>query len=162
MGKIILICGKICSGKSYYGRKIADEINGVILSCDETSADLFHHSEGENFDAVAADIKRYLHKIALRIAKTGGNVVLDWGFWKADERRSVSEYYRENGIEFEWHYIDISDSEWQSNIELRNKAVLDGISDDFYVDGGLLEKLEANFEYPDRKEIDLWLNFSRE
>lgn len=162
MGKIILICGKICSGKSFYGRKLAEEINGVILSCDEVSADLFHHNEGENFDAIAADIKSYLHKIALRIAKTGGIVVLDWGFWKADERREVSEYYRKNGIVFEWHYVDISDSEWRLNIELRNNAVRSGLSNDFYVDDGLLKKLEAHFEYPDKEEMDIWQKFARE
>lgn len=162
MGKIILICGKICSGKSFYGKKLAEEINGVILSCDEISADLFHHNEGENFDSIAADIKSYLHKIALRIAKTGGSVVLDWGFWKADERREVSEYYRENGIAFEWRYVDIPDNEWRRNIELRNNAVRSGLSDDFYVDDGLIEKLDAHFEYPDRGEMDIWQKFTRE
>ena len=32
MGKVILVCGKICSGKSFYSNKIKDELNAV---CDE-------------------------------------------------------------------------------------------------------------------------------
>ncbi len=162
MSDIILICGMICSGKSHYARRLAKERNAVILSCDEISADIFHHAEGENFDAVAADIKRYLHKIAARIAGTGGKVILDWGFWTRAERREVSEYYAARGITYEWHYIDIPESEWQFNIGLRNRAAAAGETSDFFVDDGLMAKLMSRFETPEYGEIDCWLKFIRE
>lgn len=162
MADVILICGMICSGKSHYARKLAKERNAVILSCDEISADIFHHAEGERFDDIAADIKRYLHKIAARIAGTGGNVILDWGFWTRAERREVSEYYTVLGIPFEWHYIDISETEWRCNIGLRNKAVSAGKTSDFFVDDGLVTKFLSRFEIPEREEIDRWHEFKRE
>lgn len=162
MADVILICGMICSGKSHYARKLAKERNAVILSCDEISADIFHHAEGERFDDIAADIKRYLHKIAARIAGTGGNVILDWGFWTRAERREVSEYYTVLGIPFEWHYIDISETEWRCNIGLRNKAVSAGKTSDFFVDDGLMAKLLSLFETPKHEEMDHWLKFKRE
>lgn len=162
MADVILICGMICSGKSHYARKLAKERNAVILSCDEISADIFHHAEGERFDDVTADIKRYLHKIAARIAGTGGNVILDWGFWTRAERREVSEYYTVLGIPFEWHYIDISETEWRCNIGLRNKAVSAGKTSDFFVDDGLVTKFLSRFEIPEREEIDRWHEFKRE
>ncbi len=161
MTDIILICGRICSGKSFYAGGLAEKMSAVILSCDEISADILHHSEGENFDAIAADIKRYLHKIAARIVKAGGRVILDWGFWTKDERCEVSEYYDGLGISYEWHYISIPDDEWQRNIELRNKAVLAGETTDFYVDEGLMNKLLSRFEVPERYEIDVWHEFER-
>lgn len=161
MADVILICGRICSGKSHYAKRLAEERNAVILSCDEISADIFHHSEGENFDAIAADIKRYLHKIAARIAKAGSTVILDWGFWAEAERREVSEYYAGLEIPFEWHYIHIPDKEWRRNIDLRNSAVLAGETTDFFVDDGLLAKLSAGFETPVREEIDVWHEFKR-
>lgn len=161
MADIILICGKICSGKSFYAKDIAKKISAVTLSCDEISADIFHHSEGENFDAIAADIKRYLHKIAARIVKAGGKAVLDWGFWTKNERRVVSEYYDSLGISCEWHYISIPDDEWQRNIKLRNKAVLAGETTDFFVDEGLMNKLLSRFEVPERDETDVWHEFKR-
>ena len=34
MGKIILTCGKICSGKSYYTKQLKEELNAVIISPD--------------------------------------------------------------------------------------------------------------------------------
>ena len=162
MSDVILICGMICSGKSHYARKLAKERNAVILSCDEISADIFHHAEGERFDDVTADIKRYLHKIAARIAGTGGNVILDWGFWTRAERREVSEYYTVLGIPFEWHYIDISETEWRCNIGLRNKAVAADETSDFFVDDGLVTKFLSRFEIPEREEIDRWHEFKRE
>ena len=161
MADIILICGRICSGKSHYAKAVAAEQNAVILSCDEISADIFHHREGGSFDIIAVDIKRYLHKLAARIAKTGGRVVLDWGFWGKSERQAVSEYYSGLGISFEWRYIDIPDDEWRENIALTNKAVLAGETTDFYVDSGLLQKLSSGFEIPEREEMDIWLNFKR-
>lgn len=161
MADVILICGRICSGKSFYARELAEEMSAVILSCDEISADIFHHSEGENFDKIAADIKRYLHKIAARIVKAGGKVVLDWGFWTKAERCEVSDYYDGLGISYEWNYISISDDEWQRNIRLRNEAVLAGETTDFYVDDGLMQKLLDRFESPERYEIDVWYEFIR-
>ncbi len=161
MPKIILICGKICSGKTFYSQGLAKEQNAVILSCDEVSADLFHHSEGERFDEIAADIKKYLHKIAARIAEAGSSVILDWGFWTHRERREVSEYYSSLKFPFEWHYINISDEQWHQNISLRNQAVTAGKTTDFYVDDGLRNKIQRNFEPPERDEIDVWHEFKR-
>ena len=161
MADVVLICGRIRSGKSFYAKNLAEKMSAVTLSCDEVSADIFHHSVGGNFDTIAADIKRYLHKIAARIVKAGGKVVLDWGFWTKNERREVSEYYAGLGISFEWHYISIPADEWQRNIELRNVSVLAGETTDFYVDEGLMQKLLDRFEVPERDEIDVWHEFER-
>lgn len=35
MGKVIIVCDKICSGKSYYSKSIRDSLNAVIISPDE-------------------------------------------------------------------------------------------------------------------------------
>ena len=41
MAKVILICGKICSGKSYYARKLKEKEHAVILSRDEMTYVIF-------------------------------------------------------------------------------------------------------------------------
>ena len=41
MGKVILICGKIGSGKTTYANKLAKEINAVIFSHDDIILPLF-------------------------------------------------------------------------------------------------------------------------
>ncbi len=156
MGKIILICGKICSGKTHYCRELLKEHPAVPLSCDELMGALFHHQEGERFDEIAADAKAYLHRKAMDIAQAGADVLLDWGFWTAQERKEVSDMYRRQGIEYEWHYISVSEARWRAQIVRRNEAVQRGESSDYYVDEGLLQKLESRFEVPQQDEMDIW------
>ncbi len=156
MAKVILICGKICSGKTHYSKKIVNDYNAVILSCDEIESELFHHQLGERYDEVSKDIKRYLHKKASEIVIAGSNVILDWGFWSKEERERVTEYYKKQSILYEWHYIDISIDEWYQNINSRNEAVLAGKTSDYFVDEGLLKKLNSIFEAPRKEEVDVW------
>ena len=89
MAKVFLICGKICSGKGFYTRRLKEKEHAVVLSCDEVENDLFHHKFGTRHDEISADIKAYLRKKAADIARAGCNVILDWGFWSREERRSV-------------------------------------------------------------------------
>ena len=41
MAKVFLICGKICSGKSTYARKLMENRQAVLLSADEIMLALF-------------------------------------------------------------------------------------------------------------------------
>lgn len=156
MAKIILICGKICSGKTHYCKELVNDYNAVILSCDEIESELFHHEFEKRHDEIGENIKRYLHKKASEIVMAGSNVILDGGFWSREEREQVSEYYKKQHILYEWHYIDISTNEWHQNINSRNKAVLAGETTDYFVDDGLLEKLNSLFETPKKEEVDVW------
>lgn len=78
---MILICGKICSGKSRYAKQILNKNNAVVLSCDEMVQTIFDKQLGENHDEVLLNIKRYLLNKSVHIIKAGCDVILDWGFW---------------------------------------------------------------------------------
>lgn len=158
MAKVILICGKICSGKTRYCRRLQAQSSAVLLSCDEIEDMIFHHALGEKHDAIALDIQGYLHKKAEDIIAAGTDVILDWGFWRRAERARVSAYYKSRGIAYQWHYIDVSDADWAQNIAMRNKACQDGTTGDYYVDDGLLAKINALFEPPERAEMDVWVD----
>lgn len=161
MHKVILICGKICSGKTRYCRQLQAQQSAVLLSCDEIESTIFHHSLGENHDTVAVDIQRYLHQKAVEIVSAGCDVILDWGFWRHAEREAVTAYYKKSAIPVEWHYVAISDAAWQQNIAARNEAALAHTTTDYYVDAGLLQKINTLFEPPERSEIDVWYVNSR-
>lgn len=163
MGKIIAICGKICSGKTYYANQIKEKENAIVLSTDEITYDLTNNKQGENYEEFANRVNSYLKKKSVELVNIGCNVILDWGFWTFEQRKEVTEYYKIRNIDIEWHYIDIDDKLWYKNIEARNKKVLLGKGGfDFYVDDGLLKKLLSKFEIPDRNEIDFWYTFKRE
>jgi predicted kinase len=158
MGKVILICGKICSGKTYYSKQLKKQESAVILSCDEIAFDLSFNTieDSEKHDEIMEMVKKYFRKKAVEIVTHGTNVILESGFWGREERQNVSQYFKELNISYEWHYIDISDEDWKINIKKRNQLVCENKENAYYLDEGLLEKLLSRFEQPSKNEIDIW------
>lgn len=162
-GKIIAICGKIASGKTYYANQIKKKENAVILNTDELTYSMFDNEQGEKYSELAERANTYLLKKAVEIAKTGCNVILDWGFWQSSNRRYITQYVSSENVNIEWHYIDIKDKDWEENIKERNENIDRGFNKtDFYVTEGLKEKLLKNWETPNEEEIDVWYIFARD
>lgn len=161
MANIILICGKLCSGKTRYAKALMAARPAVLLSCDELEWALFHHTLEEQYDEMMGYAAQYLHQKAVEIVRAGSDVILDWGFWTRAERQRVSAYYRDRGIPCQWHYMDLSDRDWERNIHDRNEAVAAGKTTDWFIDEGLFHKMAERFEPPSREEIDVWVSNTR-
>ncbi len=158
MAKVIAICGKICSGKSYYAQQLKVKENAVILSTDEATFDLIENEQGKFYNIFADRVNKYLMKKAAEFVAVGCNVILDWGFWTKEERTDTTKYFKNHGVDVEWHYIDTEQSRWKALIEERNAKVKSGNGgSDFYVNEGLLNKMLSKFEEPAREEIDIWV-----
>ena len=162
MNKIILICGKICSGKTIYAKKIAKDLNAVILSVDEITLSLFGQHLGDKHDEICEKIEEYLYKKALEILSVGINVILDWGFWKRENRQFVTKYFKALGINVEWHYIDVDKITWNKNIFKRNNAIRNNEENNYFIDENIIKKLENLFEEPEPNEIDIWYKNNNE
>lgn len=150
MMPVILLIGRICSGKTTYAREImAEKQPSVLLSGDELMRAIFPDPLGEQYDVYAARCRQYLYQQARQLAAQGVTPVLDWGFWSREDRREAMQALA--GLELDWRYVDISPEEWRRRIEIRNGAVLDGQAgpETYFVDEGLLSKLESRFEEPD-------------
>lgn len=155
---VYMICGKICSGKTYYAKRLQTLHPAVILSTDEATYDLIENAQGELYNRFARKVNRYLMKKAAEISRAGADVILDWGFWTTADREEISAYFSDRGIPFEWHYLDISEDLWLRNIQQRNERILAGNGgSDFYVDEGLKTKLLSMFQIPAREEMDVWV-----
>ncbi len=162
MAKVMCMCGNICSGKSAFARRLAEENKAALLSADEITLTLFGQDAGDKFDGYAQKVKEYLYEKSIQLARTGINVVLDLGFWQKKERDGAREFYRQRGILCEFYFIDISESDRRRNIEERNRSVAEGKTCAYYVDEGLAKKADGLFEKPDRSEIDVWIENTRE
>ena len=59
------------------------------------------------------------------------------------------------GCELDWRYLAVGDDEWQRRIAGRNAAILAGRADpsDYYVDEGLLAKVNSLFVPPTAEEL---------
>ena len=162
MGKVVLICGRICSGKSRYAARLRDSCSGIILSADEATWYLCGNRQGQLYDLLCERTKLYLIKKSADAAAAGCTVILDWGFWTALERREISGYFISKGVKYEWHYIDIDEISLRKNIHDRNHLVTSGYDRcNFYVDDVLAQKCAELFEMPSAQEIDVWHTVKR-
>lgn len=162
MGKVVIVCGKICSGKSYYSKSIKDSLNAVIISPDEATYELINNEQGEFYNIFSERLNKYLTKKVGEIAQAGANVIFERGLWTREDRKNIKEYYKNNVIECELHYVCVDDETWQRNINERNKKIDEGKGgSDFYLDEGLLKKLESKWEEPSKEEIDVIYNLKR-
>lgn len=154
MAKVIMTCGKICCGKSTYARRLQAAGNAVILSIDEITLSLFPEGAGEMHDTYARRAEQYLLSLALQILQTGTDVILDWGLWTRAQRDRLRAFWSEHGAENEIHYLRIGKAEWDRRIQGRNAQQTEEPSA-YFVDEGLLRKVEALFEEPSEDEVDV-------
>ena len=150
----ILICGKLCSGKTTYAHKLRRERHAVLLSCDEITLALTGLDAGEAFDGIAARTQAYLYDKAAEIVSDGIPVILDWGFWTKASRAYAREFFASRGIPYTFVYLDVSAEVHSARIVKRNAAVEAGEVLAYYVDEGLARKFEEKFEVPEDGEID--------
>ena len=153
MAKVYMMCGRICSGKSYHAEMLRKERGAVVLSVDEITLALFGQDAGDKLDEYVARTEELLYRKSLDILECGIDVILDWGFWTRKERAYAREYYSSRGIGYELRYIDIDDGEWHRRLQKRNRDVLEHRSRAYYVDDGLAAKFESVFEEPGEDEI---------
>ena len=162
MGKVILVCGKICSGKSYYSKIIKEGLNAVIISPDEATYELINNEQGEFYNVFSERLNKYLTRKVGEIVQAGANVIYERGLWSHKDRKEIREYYKNKGIECEIHYVCVDDETWRQNIAKRNQKVLDGKGgSDFYLDEGLKKKLESLWEEPTQNEVDVIYKVNR-
>lgn len=133
------------------------ENEAVVLSVDEIMLALFGLYAGEKHDEYTEKTKKYLLEKAVQIVRTDINVILDWGFWRKDERAFARKFFSSKEIEHEFHYLDISDEEWKTRLDKRNHAVLAGESNAYMVDDNLTAKFCSLFQMPEKEEMDVWV-----
>lgn len=156
MGKVILVCGKIASGKSYYSNAIRESLNAVIISPDEATYELIDNEQGEFYNVFSERLNKYLTRKVGEIAKAGANVIFERGLWSKKDRKVIRDYYKNNDIDCEIHYVCVDDETWKHNIAERNQRIEEGNGGaDFYLDEGLMKKLESKWEEPTEDEVDV-------
>ena len=156
MAKIILLCGKICSGKTFYANQIKDKENAIVLSVDELTFYMFDNKKGENYIDLTRRAINYFKEKSLDIVNKGVNVILDIGLWNSNQRAEIKRFFDEKGVYIELHYIYVDDESWEKNIKERNRRIDKGDKEmDFYVTETLKEKMLKFWEEPAEDEVDV-------
>lgn len=150
--EVILICGKICSGKSTYARELC---SGVVLSVDDIMLKMFGLHLGDKHDEYARKAQEYLFNLSVELVKHGVTVILDWGFWTKASRDEARKFYASQGISCRIHYLDIDDATWTERMAQRNSSISEGRYNAYPIDDNLLKRFNNLFEAPDQSEIDV-------
>ena len=53
--------------------------------------------------------------------------------------------------------MDVSDTVWAQNIANRNQEVIAEGHPEFQIDAAKMQEINAEFEVPDRDEMDIWV-----
>lgn len=154
MGKVILICGKIGSGKTTYANKLAKQLNAVNISQDELMLSLFgpelYYNEPEKYRKYCSRVEDYVKRKVGEVAKAGAIAICENGFWTHSERDELHRQYKDMGVKCELHYIDTSEDQRVQNIRRRNEEIRQGKSHFYLTDE---KDISHFFEIPNDSEI---------
>ena len=155
MSVVHLICGKICSGKTFFCQQLVKETGAVVLSCDEVMLAILGEYLGDEHEKYTQRTEIWLLQKSLEILQTGIDVILEWGPWTRAGRDRLRDFYASHGVEYETHAICVDDNEWHRRIEKRNHSARNGA---YLVDEGLLNKFLSRYEEPGPDEVDVWVD----
>lgn len=157
MAKVIILCGKIASGKSYYANELRSQTNAIVLSVDELMLKLSDTCLGLRHDDIAIRCENYFYELAEQLIASGHNVIIDFGYWSMNERESAKAYFHERGIEVELHYVKISEEKRYRQLEIRNEKLRSMNSEKgrvYIINEELRHRLDTKFEEPSSQEYD--------
>lgn len=158
--KVILVCGKIGSGKTFYTNWLIENTGAVLLSQDELMLTMFtrdfYHTDPEFYNHEVNMANLYTKNLSVKIAKAGTTVILDNGFWSKEERNDYKEFYNANGVNCEIYYMDTPEDIRVNNIHRRNSEAKAGQREDFIVKE---EDIKHYFEIPDESEEAVFVSW---
>lgn len=145
---LTLISGPIGSGKTYLAERMASASTSLHLNLDLAMLTLYEPIEGrEAFVAKEARCRQYLLELTRRSLRQGIPVILDWGFWREQDRLQIWEDFQP-GVRL----IAL-----QVPVELRWQRVLQRQSlnpgDIHYFNRQTFDELDALYEVPSPAEI---------
>ena len=122
-GTLIFFCGKMGSGKSTYSKKLANELNAVLLSEDEWLSAIYPE-EIKNFDdyiKYSSRLKPLLEVHVRRILHSGVSVVMDFPGNTKKQRSWFKEIFFEDQILHRLIYLQAEDQLCLKRIEQRRQ-----------------------------------------
>lgn len=141
-----MLCGLPGAGKTVLARRLENEMAAIRLSVDEWMIRLYgHHMPRELLHERLRLLKDLLCTVGERAVELDRSVILDFGFWKRDERLLIAQRVREAGGEPVLYYLEEPLPVLQERVELRNQ---DLPANTYEITPEMLEMFASWFEPP--------------
>jgi predicted kinase len=147
---VALMCGLPGSGKTRLARELETELAAVRFDVDEWMIALYgQHMPREQLHVRLGQLKDLLWGVGRRIVQLGGNLVLDFGFWKRSDRLDFAQRTREAGGEPVLYFLDTPMEALLERLERRNADLPPGT---YQVTPEMLRMFAGWFEPPSYEE----------
>ena len=115
---LFIICGMPASGKTTFTKKIIEKYGAIHLSEDEWMKDLISMYDNDEIRDNVAGLHR---KFASQLLAKSVNIVMDGGYYSAEERDELKNIAKNSGANTELHYLKTDFSIINSRRIERNK-----------------------------------------
>ena len=118
-----VICGFIGAGKTTFSRKLEKETKATRITKDEWMIKIFGNkiTLDKNFEEYDNNVTELARNIAFKILESGGDVIIDEGFWVKSQRDDIKKKILDTGAKPIFYYIDCSVEEMRERVVNRSK-----------------------------------------
>lgn len=153
MATLHLMVGLPSSGKTTEAKKLEREYNALRLTPDEWQYFLFGHDISDpEHDERHTRVEALMWEIAVKVLKSGVDVILDFGFWTKSERDEFRQKARSLGANTKIHYMDVPNNMIWDRLSVRNQSA--GNDAIFYVGKEDFDAWSRLFEVPTKQELE--------
>lgn len=154
---IHLIVGNTGAGKTSYAHQLQEESKGIVFSIDQWNKILFFPDKREK-DGLSWFLERIeraetlmMHQI-IQLDKIGVDAILDLGLAKQAHRAKFIKFAKENSLQWQIHYLNLSKEIRYQRIQKRNNEK--GETFEFEVTQANFDFMESWFEKPSEQELE--------
>src|SRR3990172_3232963 len=119
-----VICGFIGAGKTTFARKLEKETKAIRITKDEWIIKIFGNkiTSDKDFERYDKNITELATDIAFEILKSGGDVILDEGFWVKSQRDDIKKKILNIGAKPILYYVECPVEKMRERVIDRSKT----------------------------------------
>ena len=146
-----VICGFIGAGKTTFARKLEKEKNALRITKDEWIVKIFGNkiTSDKNFEKYDQDITKLATDIAFKILRSGGDVIIDEGFWARSQRDDIKKKIIQLRAKPFLYYVECSIEKMRERVVNRSKNPPE---DSFEISEGMFDEYLKYWEPPTEEE----------
>lgn len=146
-----VICGFIGAGKTTFARKLEMETGAVRITKDEWMIKIFGNkiTSDKNFEEYDKNIIDLARDTAFKILKSGGDVILDEGFWAKSQRNEMKKKISELGAKPILYYVEYPVEKMRERVVARSEIPPE---DSFEINGEMFDSYLKHWQPPEEDE----------
>ncbi len=146
-----LMCGFIGAGKTTFAKKLERETKAIRITKDEWVIKVFGSkiTLNKNFEKYDKYITELATQIALKILKSGKDVIIDEGFWVKSQRDDIKKNILKAGAKPILYYVECGMEEMKKRVMTRSTIESE---DSFYINEKMFDGYVKYWEPPSKDE----------